>query len=163
VTVEQGTAAMFTDPTGAAFATWQRHGRFAGAQVSYEPGAVCWFELAAHDPSAADDFYNEVFGWRVLEAESPPGDPMFEFRHHGDTVGGLVPIDHRFPQRDIASHWTVCFMVDDHDETAERVAKLGGTVLREPMQTPTGWYTRVRDPLGAHFGIIELSDQFRID
>ena len=157
-----GTAALFTDPAGATFATWQRAG-FFGAQVSFEPGAICWYELSAPDLSVVDDFYSEVFGWRVLEAESAPGDPYFEFHHHGDTVAGLVPIDHRFPSREMPAHWTVCFMVDDCVAACDRIVGLGGQVARKPMPVAAGWYARVADQHGAHFAVIELSDEFRVD
>jgi uncharacterized protein len=159
---DAGIAALFSDPGGATFASWQKGG-FFGAQVSFEPGAICWYELSAHDLSGADDFYGEVFGWRVLEAESAPGDPYFEFHHHGDTVAGLLPIDHRFPSKDVPAHWTVCFMVDDCVAVCDRIIELGGQVARKPMPVAAGWYARVADQHGAHFAIIELSDEFRMD
>jgi len=162
-TVGAGVAAMFSDPAGAVFGSWQplQRGSFFGAQVSFEPGAICWYELSARDLSAADDFYSEVFGWRVLEAQSPPGDPYFEFHHHGDVVAGLLPMDHRFPSVEIPSHWTVCFMVDDCLAACDRVTELGGTIARKPMSVAAGWYARVADPAGAHFAVIELSDELR--
>jgi predicted enzyme related to lactoylglutathione lyase len=128
-----------------------------------EPGAICWYELATPDLAGADDFYSTVFGWRVHEAESAPGDPYFEFRHNDDAVAGLVPIDHRFPSRDMPAHWTVCFMVDDCVQSCERAADLGGVVARKPMTVATGWYARLSDPQGAHFAIIELAEELRMD
>jgi predicted enzyme related to lactoylglutathione lyase len=157
-----GRAAIFADPAGAVFATWQR-GTFGGAQVAMEPGAICWYELATPDIAGADDFYSTVFGWRVHEAASAPGDPYFEFRHNDDAVAGLLPIDHRFPSREMPAHWTVCFMVDDCAQSCDRAAELGGTVARKPMTVATGWYARLADPDGAHFAIIELAEELRMD
>jgi predicted enzyme related to lactoylglutathione lyase len=158
----EGTAAIYSDPAGAVFSVWQR-GTFGGAQVAMEPGAICWYELATPDLAGADDFYSTVFGWRVHEAESAPGDPYFEFRHNDDAVAGLLPIDHRFPSRDTPAHWTVCFMVDDCAQSCDRAADLGGIVARKPMTVATGWYARLSDPQGAHFAIIELADELRMD
>jgi predicted enzyme related to lactoylglutathione lyase len=158
----EGTAAIWADPAGAVFGTWERDS-FIGAQVSFEPGAICWYELAARDLPAVDEFYGEVFGWRVLEAESQPGEPYFEFHHFGDTVAGLMPVDHRFPSSDIPSHWTVCFMVDDCADACDLAAELGGTVARKPAHIASGWYARLADPQGAHFAIIELADELRMD
>jgi len=158
----EGTAAIFSDPAGAIFSVWQR-GTFGGAQVAMEPGAICWYELATPDLAGADDFYSTVFGWRVHEAESAPGDPYFEFRHNDDAVAGLLPIDHRFPSRDMRAHWTVCFMVDDCAQSCDRAADLGGLVARKPMTVATGWYARLADPEGAHFAIIELAEELRMD
>jgi predicted enzyme related to lactoylglutathione lyase len=158
----EGTAAIYSDPAGAVFSVWQR-GTFGGAQVAMEPGAICWYELATPDLAGADDFYSTVFGWRVHEAESAPGDPYFEFRHNDDAVAGLLPIDHRFPSRDTPAHWTVCFMVDDCAQSCDRAADLDGIVARKPMTVATGWYARLSDPQGAHFAIIELADELRMD
>jgi predicted enzyme related to lactoylglutathione lyase len=158
----EGAAAVFSDPAGAVFSVWQR-GTFGGAQVAMEPGAICWYELATPDLAGADDFYGTVFGWRVHEAESAPGDPYFEFRHNDDAVAGLLPVDHRFPSRDMRAHWTVCFLVDDCAQSCDRAADLGGVVARKPMTVATGWYARLADPEGAHFAIIELAEELRID
>src|SRR5262249_19067015 len=42
----EGVAGLFSDPSGAVFGTWQR-GVFFGAQVTFELGAICWYELSA--------------------------------------------------------------------------------------------------------------------
>ncbi|GGM63808.1 hydroxylase [Dactylosporangium sucinum] len=156
-----GTAGVFTDAGGALFGTWLRS-RFVGAQVSFEPGAICWYELASHDPTRAETFYKEVFGWHALEAESAPGDPYYEFHHNNDTVGGLVPIDHRFPDHTVPDHWTACFMVEDCVTACKRVTELGGAVARSPHPVAAGWYARVADSTGAYFAVIELSEDYWI-
>ena len=153
-----GTGAVFSDAGGALFGIWLRS-RFVGAQISFEPGTICWYELATHDVERTNAFYRSVFGWAAHGAESAPGEPYFEFHHNNDTVAGLVPIDHRFPP-EVPEHWTVCFMVDDCVTACERVAELGGTVARKPQPVAAGWYARVADPSGGHFAIIELSDEY---
>jgi predicted enzyme related to lactoylglutathione lyase len=85
------------------------------------------------------------------------GDPYFEVHHHGDSVAGLLPIDHRFPAPDVPPHWTVCFLVEDCTVGCDRVVELGGSVAHKPMQVPAGWYARVADPCGAHFAIVEVT------
>ena len=152
-----GTTAVFSDAGGAVFAVWLRS-RFGGAQVSFEPGAICWYELASHDLDRTATFYGEVFGWHRVETENL--EPYYEFHHHNDSVGGLVPIDGRFPAGRVPEHWTACFMVEDAVTACERVVELGGTVARKPMASSAGWYARVADPSGAHFALIELSDEY---
>ncbi len=152
-----GTMSVVADAGGAVFGTWLRS-RFGGAQVSFEPGAICWYELASHDLARTGTFYGEVFGWHAVETEN--AEPYFELHHHNDAVGGLLPIDDRFPAG-LPEHWTVCFMVEDAVTACERVAELGGTVARKPMPSSAGWYARVADPAGAHFALIELSDEYR--
>jgi predicted enzyme related to lactoylglutathione lyase len=152
-----GTLAVLADAGGAVFGIWLRS-RFGGAQVSFEPGAICWYELASHDLERTGAFYGEVFGWHPVETENT--EPYFELHHHNDAVGGLLPMDHRFPPG-LPEHWTVCFMVEDAVTACERVTELGGTVARKPMPSSAGWYARVADPSGAHFALIEISDEYR--
>jgi len=150
----EGTYVVVADASGAVFAGWQ-HKRFIGAQVTFEPGAICWYELATTNLSAATRFYDQVFEWRTTPTAFT--DPYFEFQHRGDAVAGLLPIDHRFPAPEVPPHWTVCFLVDDCTVGCDRVVELGGSVARKPMQVPAGWYARVADPHGAHFAIVEVS------
>jgi predicted enzyme related to lactoylglutathione lyase len=152
-----GTAAMFSDPGGAVFGVWLRS-RFGGAQVSFEPGAICWYELATRDLDRTGAFYKEVFGWHTVGADSE-GEPYFEFHHHNDTVGGLVPIDHRFPPG-VPEHWTACFMVADCVAACERAIELGGSVARRPRPASAGYYARIADPTGGHFAVIEFSEDW---
>lgn len=152
-----GTAATFSDAGGAVFGAWLRS-RFVGAQVTFEPGAICWYELAARDPDRTGAFYKEVFGWHTVEVDSN-GEAYFEFHHNNDTVGGLVPLDHRFPPG-TPDHWTVCFMVEDCAEACERAADLGGTVARRPQPAAAGYYARIADPTGGHFAVIEISEDW---
>ena len=155
-----GHAAVFSDREGATFAAWQRGTRF-GAHLSMEPGALCWFELATPDVASAAEFYHAVFGWDQVNAAGNPGDdPYYEWHQHGDTVGGMVPIDHRFPAG-IPAHWTTCFMVGDCASACDRVIELGGQVARKPNAVAGGWYARVADPTGAHLTLIELADELR--
>jgi predicted enzyme related to lactoylglutathione lyase len=153
---DDGTSVVVADASGAVLAGWQ-HNRFAGAQVFFEPGAACWYELATTNLSAASRFYDQVFDWQASQTPAVVGDPYFEFHHRGDSVAGLLPIDHRFPAPDVPPHWTVCFMVDDCTVGCDRVVELGGSVARKPMQVPAGWYARVADPYGAHFAIVEVT------
>jgi uncharacterized protein len=153
---DDGTSVVVADASGAVLAGWQ-HNRFVGAQVVFEPGAICWYELATTNLSAASRFYDQVFDWQSFQSPEVVGDPYFVFHHHGDSVAGLLPIDHRFPGPDVPPHWTVCFLVEDCTVGCDRVVELGGSVARKPMQVPAGWYARVADPCGAHFAIVEVT------
>ncbi|WP_433212881.1 VOC family protein [Dactylosporangium sp. CS-047395] len=154
-----GTAAVLADPGGALFGTWLRS-RFGGAQVSFEPGAICWYELATHDLDRTGAFYKEVFGWHTVEADSE-GQPYFELHHHNDTVGGLVPIDVRFPPG-VPDHWTVCFMVENAAAACERATELGGSVARGVEPASAGFYARLADPTGGHFAVIEFTEDWML-
>src|SRR5205085_10508851 len=125
------------------------------------PGAICWYELAARDVDRTGTFYKEVFGWHTVDTDSGTAEPYFEFQHNGDAVGGLLPLDHRFPPG-LPDHWTVCFMVEDCVTACERATELGGTVARKTQPIPAGYYARIADPTGGHFAVIELSDEYAL-
>ena len=159
---DDGAAVVLADPSGAVFGGWQ-HGGLPGAQVVFEPGAICWYELATTNLSVASRFYRQVFGWQAVAVPAVVGDPYFDFHHHDNAVAGLLPIDHRFPAPEVPPHWTVCFLVEDCTVGCDKVVELGGSVARKPMQVAAGWYARVADPLGAHFAIIEVRPELRVD
>ena len=154
-----GRLALFADREGAVFGVWQSRG-FRGAQVMNEPGAPCWYELSSRDLDRARAFYGTVFGWAERPGESAPGNPYSEWISGEDTVGGLLPLDHRVPPG-VPAHWTVCLMVEDCAAACARSIALGGAVVQEPMEIQAGYYGRVRDPHGAHFAVVELSDSWR--
>src|SRR5204863_1392260 len=56
--MEQGSMAVFADPTGAVFCVWQPAAH-RGAQMLNEPVSFCWNELATRDLNKAKDFYSK--------------------------------------------------------------------------------------------------------
>ncbi len=138
----EGQAALFADPAGAAFAGWER-GAFCGAQVTNEPNAVCWHELATPDIEGARAFYGQVFGW----AEGPG-----EWQTEHGSVAGIVTMDNQH----VRAMWTVCFMVSDCAAAAARAVELGGRVVAGPRDEPGGRVAQLADQCGARFTVIEL-------
>jgi hypothetical protein len=55
----------------------------------------------------------------------------------------------------VPSHWSIDFWVKDADETAQRAAELGGTVIAPPFDVPgVGMREAVlADPQGAAFSV----------
>ena len=54
------------------------------------------------------------------------------------------------------AHWSVDFWIDDVDAAAERVARLGGSVIAPPFDVAVFRRAVVTDPAGATFSISEL-------
>lgn len=52
--------------------------------------------------------------------------------------------------------WGTYFGVADTDSAADRVTSLGGTVVREPADSPFGRVAGVTDPAGLEFSIISV-------
>lgn len=144
-----GRWALLSDPTGAAFALWQKN-TFAGFAVVDEPNAFGWADLATRDVKTAVAFYQDVFGWQVQPDDDYPmfglGERMF---------AGAMQMDDRYPPQ-VPSHWSPFFQVADVDSTAAAAARLGAAVVHGPVDTEMEGGPRVaalRDPQGATFGI----------
>jgi uncharacterized protein len=169
--------AVFSDPEGAVFGAWEAK-EHKGARLVNDPGAPVFNGLNTRDVDAAKSFYGSVFGWRTgpigggSEGWTLPGyGDWLEREHHPnlrkqmaeagapegfeDVVGAIIPIADDQP--DTPAHWSVTFATADADETAEKAAALGGTVIVPPFDAPwsTSSYTIritvIADPQGATF------------
>ena len=121
--MDQGTLAVFADPTGAPFAVWQPDAMH-GAGVVNEPGAFSWSELMTRDLDAGVAFYQAVFGWTE---KNGPDSPYKEFQVDGYTVAGGQAIGPEMPAQ-VPPHWNIYFGVENVDAACARVTELGGTV-----------------------------------
>jgi uncharacterized protein len=94
---------------------------------SYAPGTPCWIDLNTTDPSAAQAFYAELFGW---EFETNPESHYTTASRDGKRVCGIndMPITEQPPA------WLVYFATDDAQKLAEAVTANGGAVVLGPMQ-----------------------------
>ncbi len=118
----------------------------------YIPGVPCWVDTSQPDPSAAIEFYAELFGWE-FENVMPPGAPG-EYsiaRIRGGDVAAVGSIPEGFPPM---ATWNTYIWVDDADRTAELVREAGGAVLTEPFDVmDSGRMAVCADPEGAMFGL----------
>jgi predicted enzyme related to lactoylglutathione lyase len=151
--MDAGRMSVIQDPTGAMINTWQAKNNI-GASVVNEPGAFSWSELVSPDVPKAAAFYKEVFGWeanKIAEA----GMDYTELKLNGNGIAGAIAP----PMPGIPPAWTVYFAVDDTDATVEKVKKLGGAVMMEPVDIPPGRFAVVADPQGAVFQVIKLNPE----
>jgi predicted enzyme related to lactoylglutathione lyase len=151
--MEHGTMAIYADPQGAAFGTWQP-GKHIGAQLVNEPGALSWNELQTTDIDGARDFYAAVFGWGAKTNEGPF--PYTEFQVGGGSIAGGMPQPPGTPEG-MPPFWAVYFAVADLEATLASVKELGGQVLMDGMDSPAGRFAAVTDPQGGSFCIIQLT------
>jgi predicted enzyme related to lactoylglutathione lyase len=146
--MDAGRMAIARDPTGAVFGLWQA-GTHPGAQIVDEPGSFCWSELVTRDADRAIEFYGRVFGWSPEPL--PSGDRDFGYR--------IVKLDGRplgrvFEVADRPPRWAVYFRVQRTDAATTRTSELGGSVQREPFDSPYGRIAVLADPAGATFSVI---------
>lgn len=150
---DKGWMGMLTDPTGAFFGLWQP-ATHHGFEVVDEHGAPAYFQLTSRDHTRAQDFYRDVFGWR-LETVSDTD----EFRYStasfdGKALVGLM--DGGFLPDGVPSNWSFFLGADDVDKTVQLVLDHGGSVLRGAEDTPYGRLAAVADCTGAAFNLSSL-------
>ena len=152
--MEEGTMAVFADPTGAAFSVWQP-GKMKGAQIVNEPGAFSWSELMTRDLPSAVKFYKAVFGWAQ---KNGPESPYKEFEVLGNVVAGAQAIGPEMPAQ-VPPHWNIYFGASDVDAAAARAAELGGTVRMPPFDVPdVGRIAVLGGPHHEGFSLFQFSD-----
>lgn len=146
-----GTMAVYADPTGAVFGTWQS-GEHSGWQLWQENNAVCWAEAMVGDFESGKQFYARAFGYTYTDM-SAEGTPYATFRPRGaaEDMGGIGVPEGQPP------HWLVTFAVEDADATAARATDSGGSVVMEPFDMEYGRYAVLAGPDGEPFGVLQAA------
>lgn len=155
--MDQGSMAVFADPSGAVFCVWQA-GKHTGAELVNAPGAFSWNELNTRDIAAAKQFYPKVFGWTVKSNPMPQGGEYVEWQLNGRSIAGGQQMGPQFPP-DVPPHWLVYFTVTNTDDTVKRAQELGGKVMAQPFDIPQGRMAVITDPEGAAFAVIQMPSQ----
>jgi predicted enzyme related to lactoylglutathione lyase len=163
---EGGRSVVVRDPQALELRLWEARQRL-GAQVANVPGAWNFSDLHTDEPEDAEHFYGQAFGWVFVDVGFAT---MIQVPGYGDHLASTVAPDIRERQADVKAPpgfadaigwvvpvapgeepgWHVTFTVADRDESADRVLRLGGSVVR----TGDSDWTRtvvVRDPQGAVF------------
>jgi uncharacterized protein len=153
--MDQGSMAVFMDPTGAVFSAWQPAAH-KGAELVNAPVSFSWNELATRDLEAAKTFYSKVFGWGVKSNPMPGGGEYVEWQVAGRSVGGAQAMGSMYPPQ-VPPHWLVYFSVLNTDDTLKRAQELGGNVIAPAMDIPQGRMAVLTDPQGASFAVIQVS------
>lgn len=103
---------------------------------------VVHFEIPAADVSAAGQFYQELFGWKLHHA------PEFDYTMWEDgsgSGGGFIKVSDTNP----AGQVLVYIDSDDIDVDLKKVEQLGGKVVTPKTEIPgTGWFGVFKDPTG---------------
>ena len=114
----------------------------------WEPGTPCWVELMTNDLPAARLFYEELFGWHLLDTGPESGGYLLA-SVDGRQLGGLSTI---MGEMDHPPVWSTYLASDDVDATAAAITAAGGTLVMEPMQVmDVGRMLVAQDSAGAAF------------
>ncbi|MFE3324408.1 VOC family protein [Streptomyces sp. NPDC059176] len=160
-----GRMAVFSDPAGVVFSTWQP-GTNKGLDVVNETGTLCWAELYTPDTRAAMEFYRSVFGWEEYGVPIPGGgDETYTTVNPAGAgkegmFGGLVPLGADPAEAADGPYWLPYFEVTDPDATVAQAEQLGGTVRMVPTDLEdVGRIAKLADPYGARFAVIKSAAQ----
>jgi uncharacterized protein len=116
-------------------------------------GSFVWCELLTTDTAAAQSFYKKVVGWSA-KPFAPDGSYTVFNNSLGSGVAGVMTLPNQARQMGAPPHWMMYVGTPDVDETAQRVAYLGGKVHKQPEDIPNvGRFAVVQDPFGASFAI----------
>ena len=116
-------------------------------------GSFIWCELLTTDTAAADSFYKKIMAWTSVPF-APDGSYTVFNNSAGAGVAGLTTLPAAAKQMGAPPNWMMYVGTPNVNDTAVRVAQLGGRVLKQPEDIPnTGRFAVVQDPFGAAFGI----------
>ncbi|MDE2787929.1 MAG: VOC family protein [Chloroflexota bacterium] len=153
---DAGRMAIIQDKEGAFLRLWHP-GAHAGAGTMYEPGALCWFELATTDPESATDFYQQTLGVEIKQDENVQEFPYWVMWAGGSMVGGIIQIGEDWGP--VPPNWGVYFGVNDVDATAEQAKTLGGGIILEPRDLMDfARFAVLQDAEGAVFTVIRMNE-----
>ncbi|BDQ33351.1 VOC family protein [Pseudodesulfovibrio portus] len=122
-------------------------------------GVFSWNELITSDLDSAREFYGNLLGWTFMESQTIHGQPYFVALKDETLIAGLMTREGNVPD-DTPLCWDPYITVDDIDESARRVAELGGTVELPPTDIPNvGRFCVVRDPQGVSLNLVAYLDK----
>jgi uncharacterized protein len=143
-----GRFAVLTDPLGASFAIIKP--AEAMPEGKMKPGDHVWLELATTDFEAAFKFYEEIFGWEVVQRlDMGPAGVYLLFGKAGIQRGGIYKTS-QAP----SPYWVSYTEVGEVEKTIAAATKAGGRLLSGPHTVPGGGrIAQLIDPSGAVFAV----------
>ena len=116
-------------------------------------GSFTWCELLTTDTEAAQAFYKKIMAWTAVPF-APDGSYTVFNNRAGAGVAGLMTLPAAAKQMGTPPNWMMYVGTPNVNDTAVRIAQLGGRVLKQPADIPnTGRFAVVQDPYGVTFGI----------
>jgi len=150
---DQGSMAVFQDPTGAFISAWQPD-TMGGFQAT-GPGTFTWAEATARGIDRAVAFYGSVFGWGHRASPMPDGTSYIEFLQGDESIAGGMEMPAMVPA-EVPSYWQVYFAVVDVDASHAAALATGAREVVAPRDFPGGRFAVASDPQGAVFGLLKM-------
>ncbi len=119
---------------------------------------IVHFEIPANNVEKIKGFYEQVFGWKIIQAEGPieywliqtvPVDDKGMLQRPGVNGGMYKKTE---PQNKPINY----FAVESITDFLARIEKLGGKVIQAKQEVPNvGWIAAAEDPEGNQFALLE--------
>ncbi|HEX7497716.1 MAG TPA: VOC family protein [Candidatus Limnocylindrales bacterium] len=152
---DQGTMAVFQDPSGAYFGAWQPD-QMRGFATDV-PGTFGWAELNSRGFDKAASFYAGLFGWSSKTSPMGEGQPPYTEFLLGDTsIAGGMEMNPMMPA-EVPSYWMAYFEVGDVDGAFTKALATGAKEMLAAQDFPGGRFAIVQDPQGAVFGLLKTA------
>ncbi len=154
----RGKEAVLADPQGAVFAVLASSSGDPPDELA-DPGEWIWSSLITSDVDAGAAFYQSLFNYEVYpvddDGDGTSDHAVFASENYARASANSLPEK----RPDAHSHWISFVRVDDVAAAAAKATQLGGRVVVEPrVDRQGGKLAVVADPQGAHFGLMEWSD-----
>jgi uncharacterized protein len=153
---DQGSMAVFQDPSGAFISGWQPKS-MAGGVMAGTPGGYGWAELSARGLDKAVAFYTAAFGWGTKTTPMGESGPYTEFLVGEDSIAGALEMSPMVPAG-VPSYWMVYFAVADVDASFKKAIEGGAREMVAPRDYPGGRLAILGDPQGAMFGLLRAAE-----
>ena len=121
---------------------------------THAPGTFCWIELGTTDQNAAKQFYGSLFGWAANDFPMGPSELYTIFQLDGRDAAAGFTLNAEMRSRGVPPHWMLYVATASADESADKAAKAGGTVIAPPFDVMDfGRMAVLKDPTGAVFSV----------
>ncbi len=150
---DQGSIAVFQDPTGAFISAWQP-ASMSGFEAT-GPGAFAWSEVTARGIDRAIPFYESVFGWTHRTGDMPDGTSYTEFLQGDESIAGGLEMP-EMVAAGVPSYWQIYFGVADVDASHDVAVAAGAREIVAPRDFPGGRFSILTGPQGAVVGLLRL-------
>ncbi len=115
-----------------------------------------WIEIRTHNLEGTANFYDAVFGWKIIRKEKANGWDVWIFDTQGEPrIQNLKRGGIWLRPDEETIGMMVYIAVDNIDAIHERVIANGGKVVMEKMGVAGGHTSLVADPSGIRFGLYE--------
>jgi uncharacterized protein len=125
---------------------------------------IVHFEIPADNVEKIKSFYEQVFGWKIVQVEGPieywiiqtvPTDENGMTQRPGVNGGLYKKLE---PQNKPINY----FAVESINDFLAKIVKLGGSVIQPKEEVPNiGWIAAAQDPEGNQFALLEPLETMR--